>query len=46
MSCYLESNDTVGDEQGLIVHETVNAIDNGKVLLNELTDELRKISDI
>ena len=39
----MKSNETIGDEQVLIVCEVANAIDNDKVLLNELTIELRKM---
>ena len=39
----MESNEAIGDEQVLIICEAVNAMDNDKVLLNELTIELREI---
>ena len=39
----MESTDAINDEQVVIVREAVNAIDNDKVLLNELTAELRTL---
>ena len=39
----MESNDAIGEGQDLIVREVVNTIDNGKVLVNELIIELRKL---
>ena len=39
----MDSNEAICDEQVLIVCEAVNAIDNDKVLLNELTTELREL---
>ena len=42
----MESSATIGDEQVLIVREAVNAIEEDKDLLNELTEELRRVTNI
>ena len=39
----MDSNEAICDEQVLIVREAINAIDNDKVLLDELTTELREL---
>ena len=39
----MDSNEAIGDEQVVIVCEAVNVIDNDKVLLDELTTELREL---
>ena len=39
----MDTTETINDEQVVIVREAVNAIDNDKVLLNELTSELRTL---
>ena len=42
----MESSATIGEEQVLIVREAVNAIEEDKDLLNELTEELRKVTNV
>ena len=42
----MESSETIGEEQVLIVCEAVSAIDDDKELLNKLTVELRKVTNI
>ena len=39
----MDSTEAINDEQVVIIREAVNAIDNDKVLLNELTTELRTL---
>ena len=41
----MESSDTIGEEQVLIVREAVNVIEENKELLKEFTEELRKVTD-
>ena len=42
----MDSTEAINDEQVVIIREAINAIDNDKVLLNELTTELRTLVEI